>query len=134
MKIKLTDGIIIVAVLPTPMAKPVEAGSIVHMAGIVENRNKFKPSFVRLIPPATDGSDLDDALWNELVAAMIENQDVAYDKFDDAVEHFGVDDVAPDGSNADIIPFPDQDSSHALNGKSAGDDFPDFDQGIDEHF
>lgn len=123
LKLKTTDGNYIVAVMTSPLTGPVAAGSCVLLQGVVEHKNKFKPSAVRLLSPELCDK-FDDSLWNEMVAILIENPDLMYE-FDDMEQHFGVADVSPDGGNADIIPFPIPDRTDPTDGKAAGDSFND---------
>ena len=135
MKVKLTDGCVIVALVPTPLTAPVLPGSCVQLEGIVENRNKFKPSNLRILPPHVCDK-FDDQLWNDMVAALVENQDLAYELVDDVSEHYGVTDPAPDGSNVDLLPFPESDVSGGDSGvNGAGAEFNEsFDAALDDAF
>ena len=130
MKVKLTDGNVIVAVMKTPLSGPVAPGSCVLLEGKVENRNKFDPSAVRILPPEMC-QNFDESLWNEMIAVLVENPDLAYE-FGDVMEHFGVDEVAADGSNADLLSFPDNDNAEVPDGKAAGED--QFDRSLDDAF
>lgn len=132
MKVKLTDGNVIVALVNTPLSGPVAAGSYVWLEGKVENRNKFNPTAIRVFPPDMCET-FDDSLWNEMIGCMVEHPEMMYD-FSDTGIHYGVDEVAPDGSNADIIPFPDHDQAdqQAADAKAAGED--QFDESFDKAF
>jgi hypothetical protein len=121
-KVQTTDGSVIIAVPKGPLSGPIESGSYILVQGKVDNRNKLSNALLNIIPAAMCET-FDDQMWNDMISALIEFPEYAYEA--DIAEHFGTSEPAADGSNLDIIPFPDANEvsgDAAADGKAAGAD------------
>jgi hypothetical protein len=104
-KIKTTDGIIMMAQSPSPITQDIQEGSYLLIEGRLSSKNKIVIDSLSVFPSGVEGEqDFDERTYNEMVSCITEHgpQFLNTDK-KDLMEHWGTTDHGPEGCNVEVV-------------------------------
>lgn len=102
MKLKLTDDIVIMVALKSPMTVVMEEEQWVNIVGQVENRNKMNDGLMFPFPKEMT-ENFDPALYNEMIAVTFEYKEHFTITESEYEVHFGTTDPGTNGENIQHI-------------------------------